>query len=130
MLIFLTKALSPYVSKPPKFITNGLYDSRCMVILPATELPIDGTKLCCWSWAQGCDQLDVLQPLHFYASYLLFYFFFYLLPSRILDPLRFQAGRRRRGPNLGLVCFDLMFAVFLVKDARVRYVVVDLVLVL
>ena len=47
-----------------------------------------------------------------------------------LDPLRFQAGGRRRRPNLGLVCFDLMFAVFLVKDARVRYVVVDLVLVL
>ena len=55
----------------------------------------------------------------FYASYLLFYFFFYLLPSRILDPLRFQAEGRRRRPNLGLVCFDLMFAVFLVKDARV-----------
>ena len=53
----------------------------------------------------------------FYASYLLFYFFFCLLPSRILDPLRFQAGGRRRRPNLGLVCFLLMFAVFLVKDA-------------
>jgi len=46
------------------------------------------------------------------------------------NPLRFQAGGRRRRPNLGLVGFDLMFAVFLVKDARVRYVVVDLVLVL
>ena len=45
------------------------------------------------------------------------YFFFYLLPSRILDPLRFQAGGRRRRLNLGLVCFLLMFAVFLVKDA-------------
>ena len=55
---------------------------------------------------------------------------FYLLPSRILDPLRFQAGGRRRRPNLGLVCFVLMFAVFLVKDASVCYVVVDLVLVL
>jgi len=66
----------------------------------------------------------------FYASYLLFYFFFYLLPSRIFDPLRFQAGGRRRLPNLGLVCFVLMFAVFLVKDACVCYVVVDLVLVL
>ena len=50
--------------------------------------------------------------------------------SRILDPLRFQAGGRRRRPNLGLVCFVLMFAVFLVKDACVCYVVVDLVLVL
>ena len=66
----------------------------------------------------------------FYASYLLFYFFFYILPSRILDPLRFQAGGRRRRPNLGLVCFVLMFAVFVVKDACVCYVVVDLVLVL
>jgi len=60
----------------------------------------------------------------------IFYFFFYLLPSRILDPLRFQAGGRRRRPNLGFVCFVLMFAVFLVKDASVCYVVVDLVLVL
>jgi len=34
-----------------------------------------------------------------------------------IDPLRFQAGGRRRRPNLGLVCFVLMFAVFLVKDA-------------
>jgi len=41
-----------------------------------------------------------------------------------------QAGGRRRRPNLGLVCFLLMFAVFLVKDACVCYVVVDLVLVL
>ena len=51
-------------------------------------------------------------------------------PSRILDPLHFQAGGRRRRPNLGLVCFVLMFAVFLVKDASVCYVVADLVLVL
>ena len=34
-----------------------------------------------------------------------------------MDPLRFQAGGRRRRSNLGLVCFVLMFAVFLVKDA-------------
>ena len=68
----------------------------------------------------------------FMRSYLLFYFLFYLLPSRILDPLRFQAGGRRRRPNLGLglVCFVLMFAVFLVKDACVWYVVINLVLVL
>ena len=70
-----------------------------------------------------------------YLSYFHHFSFFsltftYLLPSRILDPLRFQAGGRRRRPNLGLVCFVLMFAVFLVKDASVRYVVVDLVLVL
>jgi len=32
-------------------------------------------------------------------------------------PARFQDGGRRRQPNLGLVCFVLMFAVFLVKDA-------------
>ena len=34
-----------------------------------------------------------------------------------MDPLRFQAGGRRRPPNLGLVCSVLMFTVFLVKDA-------------
>ena len=34
-----------------------------------------------------------------------------------MDPLSFQAGGCRRRPNLGLVCFLLMFAVFLVKDA-------------
>ena len=33
-----------------------------------------------------------------------------------MDPLRFQAGGRRRRPNLGLVCFVLMFPVFLIKD--------------
>ena len=34
-----------------------------------------------------------------------------------IDPLRFQAGGRRRRPNLGLVCIMLLLAVFLVKDA-------------
>ena len=34
-----------------------------------------------------------------------------------MDLLRFQAVGRRRRPNLGLVCFVLMFTVFLVKDA-------------
>ena len=34
-----------------------------------------------------------------------------------MDPLRFQAGGRRRRLNLGLVFFVLMFAVFLVMDA-------------
>ena len=64
---------------------------------------------------------------------LLFLFAFFLLPFlcvlpsllslllsltfQNMDPLRFQAGGRRRRPNLGLVCFVLMFAVFLVKDA-------------
>ena len=49
--------------------------------------------------------------------------FLCVLPSLLsltfqsMDPLRFQAGGRRRRPNLGLVCFVLMFAVFLVKDA-------------
>ena len=69
-------------------------------------------------------------PSSFFMRHYLFYFLFYLLPSRLLDPLCFQAGGRRRRPNLGLVCFVLMFAVFLVKDASVCYVVVDLVLVL
>ena len=63
-----------------------------------------------------------------YLSYLYFSFFLlyasYLLLALLLsltfqnmDPLRFQAGGRRRRPNLSLVCFVLMFAVFLVKDA-------------
>ena len=53
--------------------------------------------------------------------------FFCVLPSLLsllrsltfqnMDPLHFQAGDHRRRPNLGLVCFVLMFAVFLVKDA-------------
>jgi len=34
-----------------------------------------------------------------------------------IDRLRFQAGGRRRRPNLGLVCIMLLLAVFLVKDA-------------
>ena len=67
---------------------------------------------------------------YLYFSFFLFYAFCLLFYFSFLDPLRFQAGGRRRRPNLGLVFFDLMFAVFLVKDARVCYVVVDLVLVL
>jgi len=49
--------------------------------------------------------------------------FLCVLPSLLsltfqkMDLLRFQAGGRIRRPNLGLVCFVLMFAVFLVKDA-------------
>ena len=49
--------------------------------------------------------------------------FLCVLPSLLsltfqnVDPLRFQVGGRGRRPNLGLVCFVLMFAVFLVKDA-------------
>ena len=51
-----------------------------------------------------------------------YYYYYYVLPTTTLtfqnmDPLRFQAGGRRRRPNLGLVCFVLMIAVFLVKDA-------------
>jgi len=42
---------------------------------------------------------------------------FLSLTFQNMDLLRFQAGGRRRRPNLGLVCFVLMFAVFLVKDA-------------
>ena len=34
-----------------------------------------------------------------------------------MDLLHFQAGGRRTWPNQGLVCFVLLFAVFLVKDA-------------
>jgi len=84
--------------------------------------------------------------IHIICFCLPFLFVFFLLPFicvltfllalllsltfQNMDPLRFQAGGRRRRPNLGLVCFVLMFAVFLVKDACVCYVVVDLVLVL
>jgi len=40
----------------------------------------------------------------------------YLPGFQNIDPLRFQAGGRRRRPNLGLVCIMLLLAVFLVKD--------------
>ena len=40
-----------------------------------------------------------------------------LVTFQNMDPLRFQAGGRRRRLNLGLVYFVLMFAVLLVKDA-------------
>jgi len=40
-----------------------------------------------------------------------------LVTFQNMDPLRFQARGRRSQLNLGLVCFVLMFAVFLVKDA-------------
>jgi len=52
--------------------------------------------------------------------------FLWVLPSLLfllsltfqnIDPLRFQAGGRRRRLNLGLVCILLLLAVFLVKDA-------------
>ena len=63
-----------------------------------------------------------------YLSYLYFpSSFLCVLPSLLslllslifqnMDPLRFQAGGRRRRPNLGLVCIMLLLAVFLVKDA-------------
>jgi len=71
--------------------------------------------------------------IHIICFCLPFLFVFFLLPFlcvlpsllslllsltfQDMDPLRFQAGGRRRRPNLGLVCFELMFAVFLVKDA-------------
>ena len=67
--------------------------------------------------------------IHIIRFCLRFLFVFFLLPFlcvlpsflsltfQNMDPLRFQAGGRRRRPNLGLVCFVLMFAVFLVKDA-------------
>jgi len=70
--------------------------------------------------------------IHIICFCLPFLFVFFLLPFlcvitsllsllslafQNMDPLRFQAGGRRRQPNMGLVCFVLMFAVFLVKDA-------------
>ena len=88
--------------------------------MPVIHLLISALYMC------ACDLL--ILSVFAYVSYLCFsfflfyacYFLFYLLLSLTLqnmDPLRFQAGGRRRRPNLGLVCFVLMFAVFLVKDA-------------
>ena len=51
----------------------------------------------------------------FYASYLLFYLFFCVLPSRIWT--RSVSRPEVVGGNRTWVCFVLMFAVFLVKDA-------------
>ena len=75
----------------------------------------------------------IVRLIHIVCFCLPFLFVFFLLPFlcvlpfllslllsltfQNMDPLRFQAGGRRRRPNLGLVCFVLMFAVFLVKDA-------------
>jgi len=68
---------------------------------------------------------------------IVFFLHFLFLPSLLslllsltfqnMDPLLFQAGGRRRRPNLGLVCVDIVFSVFLVKDACLFFVVVCLV---
>ena len=72
----------------------------------------------------------------FCLSFLFVFFllpFLYVLPFLLsltfqnMDPLLFQAGGRRRRPNLGLVCVDIVFSVFLVKDACLFFVVVCLV---
>ena len=71
--------------------------------------------------------------IHIICYCLPFLFVFFLLPFlcilpsllplllsltfQNMDPLRFQGGDRRMRPNLDVVCFVLMFAVFLVKDA-------------
>ena len=50
----------------------------------------------------------IFSPFHFSLSFIGFtYFLLFSIPSlstRIV-PLRFQAGGRRRRPNLGLACF-------------------------
>jgi len=74
--------------------------------------------------------------LFVFAYYVFSFFLFFVLPFLLsltfqnMDPLRFQAGNRRRRPNMCLVCFVLMFAVFLVKDACLFFLPVGLVLVL
>ena len=69
-----------------------------------------------------------LLPFFCILPYLLFLLL--SLTFQNIGPATFPGLSRRKRPNLGLVCFVLMFAVFLVKDACVCYVVVDLVLVL
>jgi len=86
--------------------------------VPAIHLLISPLYMC----ACGLFVLFVFA----YLSYL-YFSFLGVLPSLLslllsltfqnMDLLRFQAGVRKRRPNLGLVCFVLMFAVFLVKDA-------------
>ena len=89
--------------------------------MPAIHLLISALYMC----ACGLFMLFVFAYLSYlYFSFFLFYVSYPSLLSLLLsltfqnmDPLRFQAKGRRRRPNLGLVCFVLMFAVFLVKDA-------------
>ena len=57
-------------------------------------------------------------PSSFYLCVLPSLLFLLLsLTFQNINLLRFQAGGRRRRPNLGLVCIVLLLAVFLVKDA-------------
>jgi len=85
--------------------------------VPAIHLLISALYMC----ASGLFILFVFAYLSFFVFFLVP--FLCVLPSLLsltfqnMDPLRFQAGGRRRRPNLGLVCFVLMFALFLVKDA-------------
>jgi len=95
--------------------------SYCLHPVPAIHVLISALYMCACGFFILC--------VFAYVSYLYFSFFLFLcvLPSLLslllsrafqnMDPLRFQAGGRRRRPNLGLVCFVLMFAVILVKDA-------------
>ena len=81
--------------------------------MPAIHLLISALYVC------------VLVAYSYYLFLLTFPILFFFLPFLCVLPsllslllsLTFQAGGRRRRPNLGLVCFVLMFAVFLIKDA-------------
>jgi len=61
--------------------------------------------------------LFVFFLLHFLCVLPSLLFLLLSLTFQNIDPLCFQAGGRRRRPNLGLVCIVLLLAVFLVKDA-------------
>jgi len=53
-----------------------------------------------------------LFPFLIRFTYVLLLSYVLLFSTRIV-PLRFQAGSRRRRPNLALVCVDFVFCVFL-----------------
>ena len=65
-----------------------------------------------WGWGTPLHPLSIyfliFSRFYFFLSFLGFTYFLLLsipsLSTRIV-PLRFQAGGRRRRPNLGLVCF-------------------------
>ena len=83
----------------------------------------------CAVWGRGtplppCPFTSLFFPLYFSLSFIGFTYFLLLsIPSLStgIVPLRFQAGGRRRRPNLGLVCVllcNLCYLYFLVKMVK------------